>query len=297
MATAEDDDILREQKGLFAQEVMERFKMMKDDTERSQFLTEEKFGDIAECVSKWHTLSPEEKKVSKWSQGYAWARKYALISAGGSDVLVFKEPPKKKNGGETESVEEAPAAPPALDQTVLVSHQGRVFNDLRDVHIEGGHCKGMAFRTAMDLKFGKSVPHWVLSIFLRTCPTCTRRLPRKPSSAGHKPILTKGLGSREQVDLIDFQSCPDGNFKFFLNYQDHAIKLYDNASLTSKRNGAIAFALLDIFTRIGAPMILQADNGREFSGTAGKSIQLTDQVRRAARNFIRAQSQESDYAI
>lgn len=41
---------------------------------------------------------------------------------------------------------------------------------------------------------------------------------------------------------------------------------------------AVAFALLDIFTMIGAPAILQSDNGREFSGAAGrKSVQLSDE--------------------
>ena len=102
---------------------------------------------------------------------------------------------------------------------------------------------------------------------------------RKPAIAGHKPILTNGLGSRGQVDLIDLQSCPDGSCKFLLNYQDHGIKLYDNRALTTKRNTAVAFALLDIFTMIGAPAILQTDNGREFSGAAGKSVLLTDTVR------------------
>jgi hypothetical protein len=47
--------------------------------------------------------------------------------------------------------------------------------------------------------------------------------------------------------------------------QTAGIKLHDNRALTSKRNNAIAFALLDIFTVYGAPAILQSDNGREFT--------------------------------
>ena len=47
--------------------------------------------------------------------------------------------------------------------------------------------------------------------------------------------------------------------------QTAGIKLHDNRALTSKRNDAIAFALLDIFTVYGAPAILQSDNGREFT--------------------------------
>ena len=74
-----------------------------------------------------------------------------------------------------------------------------------------------------------------------------------------------GFGSRGQVDLIDLQANADGEFKFLLNYQDNGIQIYDNRSLTSKRGTAIAFALLDIFTCVGVPPILQVDNGRTDS--------------------------------
>eukprot|EP00965_Chrysotila_dentata_P179969 5941990-Pleurochrysis_carterae.AAC.1 len=49
-----------------------------------------------------------------------------------------------------------------------------------------------------------------------------------------------------QVDLIDLQSCPDGHFKFLLDYQDHGGKLCDNRPLESKRFEAVALALMDI---------------------------------------------------
>ena len=276
MATAEDAESRAEHKRLFTEKEKIKMEAMKDGSERSQFLSAEKFDQISQCVGTWQGLNAEQRK--EWSQGYAWAKKYEVITAGGASVLVFKaEAPQRPDGEDGAAVEAA--VPPALDAAVRVTHQGKVFEDLHSVHISGGHSKGKAFRDAVKTKFGKSVPQWVLEMILETCPTCTRRLPRKPSSAGHKPIITVGLGSRGQVDLIDFQSCPDGSFKFLLNYQDHGIKLYDNATLTSKRNAAIAFALLDIFTRIGAPAILQTDNGREFSGAAGKGLKLSDEVR------------------
>ena len=88
------------------------------------------------------------------------------------------------------------------------------------------------------------------------------------------------------MDLIDFQSVPDGVYKFLLNYQDHGIKYYDCRCLPNKSSAAVAVALLDIFSGIGPPMLLQADNGREFSSIAGtgrskvpsKSVDLSDQV-------------------
>ena len=56
-------------------------------------------------------------------------------------------------------------------------------------------------------------------LFVSCCPVCVEGKPRKTITAGHTPILTKGFGTRGQVDLIDFQSTPDGEFKYLLNYQ------------------------------------------------------------------------------
>ena len=39
-----------------------------------------------------------------------------------------------------------------------------------------------------------------------------------------KPILSKTFNSRAQVDLIDMQSLPDGEFRWLLVYQDHFTK-------------------------------------------------------------------------
>ena len=43
-------------------------------------------------------------------------------------------------------------------------------------------------------------------------------------TAGVRNIITEGFGVRGQVDLIDFQSTPDGPFKYLLNYIDHGVK-------------------------------------------------------------------------
>ena len=43
------------------------------------------------------------------------------------------------------------------------------------------------------------------------------------ASTGSK-MEKKGFGVPAQVDLADFQSIPESNFKFLLNYVDHGIK-------------------------------------------------------------------------
>ena len=53
--------------------------------------------------------------------------------------------------------------------------------------------------------------------------------------AGIKNIVTKGFGVYGQVNLINFQSMPDGLFKYLLNYLDHGVKKLTSIPLTSKQ--------------------------------------------------------------
>lgn len=68
-----------------------------------------------------------------------------------------------------------------------------------------------------------------------------------------------------QIDLIDLQTMPDGQNKFILHYQDHLTKFDLLRSITSKRAEEVAHHLLQIFVDFGALIILQPDNGREFT--------------------------------
>ena len=76
-----------------------------------------------------------------------------------------------------------------------------------------------------------------------------------------------------QVDLIDMQSLPDGEFNWILVYQDHFTKFVSLRPLKRKCAQEVADAILDIFlTFCGAPKILQADNGREFDNAVLKNM-------------------------
>lgn len=79
-----------------------------------------------------------------------------------------------------------------------------------------------------------------------------------------KPLLFSEFNSRRQVDLIDFQSQPDNRFRFILVYQDHLTKFVNLKALETKRAEEVSNHLIDIFTLMGAPSVLQSDNGREF---------------------------------
>lgn len=66
------------------------------------------------------------------------------------------------------------------------------------------------------------------------------------------------------MGLIDYQSQPDGIFKFLLVYQDHLTKFVELKLLTSKLADEVASNLLDIFILCGAPSILDSFNELAF---------------------------------
>jgi hypothetical protein len=120
------------------------------------------------------------------------------------------------------------------------------------------------------------------------CPICITQIKHNRPVAGIKPIITHGFGfgTQGQVDLINFQSMPDGNFCILMTYIDHGVKSLFSIPLTCKHASWIAVELLEIFTVVGPPMILQSDNGNEFNAAAttrkqvgdfcGKLVGLTD---------------------
>lgn len=79
------------------------------------------------------------------------------------------------------------------------------------------------------------------------CSVCHQKKTKKKRGLVSKPILHSEMNSRCQVDLIDFQTQPDGNFKFIMVYQDHLTKFVLLRALQSKRATEVAYHLNDIF--------------------------------------------------
>ena len=74
-------------------------------------------------------------------------------------------------------------------------------------------------------------------------------------------MICSKMNSRAQVELIDIQSQPEGDFKWIVVYQDHLTKFVQLRPLTSK-HAPVSYQLLDTFSIFEAPSILQSDNGR-----------------------------------
>ena len=91
-----------------------------------------------------------------------------------------------------------------------------------------------------------------------------------------KPVRSDDIFSRCQIDLINYQTLPDKNYKYILTYVNHFTNFCILSPLTSKRAEEVANALLPIFLTFGAPVILQSDNGRAFVNSV--IIELSNSV-------------------
>uniref|UniRef100_A0A2S2QA42 KRAB-A domain-containing protein 2 n=1 Tax=Sipha flava TaxID=143950 RepID=A0A2S2QA42_9HEMI len=116
----------------------------------------------------------------------------------------------------------------------------------------------------LSLKY-KNITRSDVEVFLQLYEPCQQKQKGIKKGVVVKPIISLEFNSQCQVDLIDFQSHLDGKYKFILVYQDHLTKFIILKPFEYKKAEEIAFNLIDIFTLIGAPSILQFDNGREYS--------------------------------
>ena len=254
----------------------EEFYKIIDNTSESlghtNFISTERFKNIFKvCKARKDGCVGKDFKNLRdmHSQAFKWVKDYEVIELGNSQVLVYSQLPQEDGNY------------PALDTYKQVSYYDNLFDDIRNEHIAGNdHCKGRTLENRIKEKYGKSIVRWILKAFTDTCPLCIKKVIRTKTTVGHQPIITKGFGSRGQVDLLDFQSMPDGDFKFLMNYQDHGIKLLYSVPIVNKRARSVAWCLVEIFCLIGPPTILQADNGREFNNAAslGTSVKVTDEV-------------------
>jgi hypothetical protein len=140
-----------------------------------------------------------------------------------------------------------------------ITYFEHAFSDIRRAHGED-HTKGRTlYGRVCDQK--DFIGRIFCKLFTDLCPICIQRQLRNCPIARLQPIITHGFGLQGQIDLIDFQSMPDGLFRFLLNFIDHGVKfLFSIPIVVHKTASSIAIALLQIFTMIGPPMILQSDN-------------------------------------
>jgi hypothetical protein len=61
--------------------------------------------------------------------------------------------------------------------------------------------------------------------------------------------------ARWQIDLVDFRTCPDGDYKWICNVQDHFTKFCWLKPLKSKCAEEVAQVLYELMGTYGSPCI------------------------------------------
>jgi hypothetical protein len=146
-----------------------------------------------------------------------------------------------------------------------------IFDVLDTTHQSSGHGGRDRMKHVLRTKYANITVDMILE-FLVKCETCYSKRSHKSVGVVVKPIVQSSNSERVQVDLIDMQSRPDGEFRWILVSQDHFTKLVVLRALRRKTGLDVAEALFDIFAHTGAPLVLHTDNGREFKNKHVKAL-------------------------
>lgn len=199
-------------------------------------------------------LTAIDKSGKKTPHEYYLLKKYEVLKCGDVFKLI-----RRRNANED------PIYFATLEDT---------FDIIKRAHIATGHGGRDKMVKELTKKYA-NITHDAISIYKSLCIECQRKR-KRPTTKGTvvRPILTKNFGSRSQVDLVDMQAMKQGNYKWIMVYQDHLTKFCVLRPLTSKRAAEVAYQLLDIFLLLGAPEILQSDNGSEFTACVITELKL-----------------------
>ncbi|CAH3986430.1 unnamed protein product [Pieris brassicae] len=234
------EDPTRSFKETFYEKILEDDERHQGSTRKSW--TRQRINDVMNNVKNARVTMLE--RGTKKSMHYYWLAKYDIMETGGEEYLIFKRKA-------------------ADDPIIQIVAREDYFDILLSAHNSCGH--GGRDKIVYSLKSKLYIPIRAIQLFVALCPTCDakRHAPRK--SIDTRPTMAQDFNIGGQVDLIDFQSCSDGEFKWLLNYEDNATKFVSLRPLKSKRASEVAMELMKIFMTFGAPYILQSDNGREFT--------------------------------
>ncbi|CAF3467484.1 unnamed protein product [Rotaria socialis] len=141
------------------------------------------------------------------------------------------------------------------------------YNVIGEAHVTISH--GGRDKTIYELNTHyRCIPRFAVEMFLKQCVPCQIRKPLKQHVIG-KPIISLGVMTRLQIDLIDMRTRPDILkpdiiYNWILNCIDHFSKFSWSYPLKNKSAAEVALKLRELFFVFGPPRLLHSDNGREF---------------------------------
>ncbi|XP_050054538.1 SCAN domain-containing protein 3 isoform X1 [Aphis gossypii] len=155
---------------------------------------------------------------------------------------------------------------PMKDKNVVLYYvsDGKLYNLLKSTHISIGHGGRDRMIKELNKKY-KNISRSDICTFLQMCETCQEKQKSIKKATVIKPIICSEFNSRCQVDLIEFQLFSNEKFKYIMIYQDYLTKFIVLRPLKHKLVEEVAYNLIDIFTLLGAPCIIQSFHSRDFS--------------------------------
>nr|XP_012312992.1 KRAB-A domain-containing protein 2 [Aotus nancymaae] len=214
-------------------------KLVESKSYNSKVFSKEKYFQTIKEVKE------AKEKGKKSSRDYRRAAKYDVISVQGTEKLI------EATHGER-------------DRIRYYVHKEELFDILHDTHLRIGHGGRTRMLKELQGKYG-NVTKEVIALYLTLCKQCHQKNPVPKKGPAPKPMTFKDIDSTCQVEILDMQSSADGEFKFILYYQDHLTKFIILRPLKSKQTHEVVSVLLDIFTILGTPSVLDSNSGIEFT--------------------------------
>ncbi|XP_063827232.1 KRAB-A domain-containing protein 2-like [Ostrinia nubilalis] len=148
-----------------------------------------------------------------------------------------------------------------LDPAILILPREEYFDTLNFIHESCNHggCKKMI----EIFRHKYYIPIKAVEIFIDVCPTCG---PTNSVASSIKKLHSiEGFNIKGEVDIIDFQQCPDEDYRWLLKYQDHGTHFLSLRPLRTNEPKEIATELSKIFLTFGPPYILCSEvHEKEF---------------------------------
>ncbi|XP_012511155.1 PREDICTED: KRAB-A domain-containing protein 2 [Propithecus coquereli] len=214
-------------------------KLVESKSYNSKVFSKEKYFQTIKEVKQ------AKEKGKKSSRDYRRAAKYDVISVQGTEKLIE-------------------ATHRERDRIRYYVHKEELFDILHDTHLSIGHGGRTRMLKELQGKYG-NVTKEVIVLYLTLCKQCHQRNPLPKRTLAPKPVTFKDMDSRCQIEILDMQSNADGEFKFIFYYQDHLTKFIILRPLKTKQIHEVVSVLLDIFTILGTPSVLESDCGIEFT--------------------------------
>jgi hypothetical protein len=149
----------------------------------------------------------------------------------------------------------------------------QVFDLIAECHSQVGCLKTASTKNAVDIKYA-NISREEVQAFVQTCKYCSHdHVAKKRVSGAIKPIISLNFRERFQVDLIDYREDEQVDvyghkMRWLLVLKDHLTRLCYLKPIPNKKSNYVAHELYHIFGLIGHPLVLQSDNGKEFTGSA-----------------------------